>query len=92
MKQMYLVCYLESKDCKEVRKSSQGYYVMRNTKTGAICGVPMPSDGEDLKEETICNICNVLGVEIPPSSEKEINEVMALLKEDVENRINNGNL
>ncbi len=90
MKQIYLIVYLESLGCEEVRKSASGYYVMRNLRTGVISGVPVPSNGDVLKEETICNICHTLGVDPPPATQEEINQIMVNLKSEVENRINGG--
>ena len=88
LKQIHLICYLESKGCKEVRQSSQGYYIMRNTDNDAISGIPVAtSDDGYLKEETICNICNILGVQIPPSSEKELKNLMKYLKKDAEQKV-----
>jgi len=90
LKQIYLVCYLESKNCKEVRQSKNGYFVMRNKLNGKISGVPKATaDNGFLKEETICNICNTLEVEIPPSSEKDMKKLMESLKKDVQEKINN---
>ncbi len=92
MKQIYLIVYLESKGCKEVRLSKKGYYVMKNPQNGKISGVPQPSSGEFLKEETVCNICNALDIEVPPATQEGLHEVMSQLKEDVENRINGGSI
>lgn len=92
LKQIYLVCYLETKGCEEVRVSPQGYYVMRNKGNGKICGVPLPSNGDFLKDETICNICHQLDVELPPSTKDGIKEIMVSLKKDVEAKINGGDL
>ncbi len=89
MKQIYLIVYLESKGCEEVKVSNKGYYIMRNLKNGKMSGVPVPSNGDFLKEETICNVCNCLGVETPPSTENGFAEVMGVLKEEVAKRIGN---
>lgn len=90
LKQIYLVCYLESKHCEVVRKSKNGYFVVRNISNGKISGVPKATADDDfLKEETVCNICNMLEVEIPPSTEKDMKKIMESLKKDVEEKINN---
>lgn len=92
LKQIYLVCYLESKKCEVVRISPQGYYIMRNLMNSRISGVPKASAKDEfLKEETVCNICNSLDVEVPPSSEKDLKEVMEILKKDVQEKINGVN-
>lgn len=90
LKQIYLVCYLESKGCEEVRLSAQGYYVMRNKENGKIVGVPRPSNGEYLKDETICSICHQLEIDPPPSTREEINEILVSLKKDVDAKISKG--
>ena len=87
MKQIYLVVYLESLGCTEVRKDKNGMYVMRNTATGKISGVPMASNGDILKDATVCNVCRQLGVDVPPSTSKEMEEMMKKIHEDVEKRI-----
>ena len=90
LKQIYLVCYLETKDCEEVRRTAQGYYIMRNKRNGKFSGVPLPSNGEFLKDETICNICHQLDVELPTSTKDGLQEIMVSLKKDVEAKINGG--
>jgi hypothetical protein len=88
MKQIYLVIYLESKDCVIVREDKSGYFVMRNLKNMKIQGIPLPKSGSNvLNEETITRICKHLEVENPPnSSSPEVEEFISLIDEDVKRR------
>ena len=91
MEQMHLVCYLESLGCEEVKLNNKGMYIMRNKATGAISAVPVPSNGKTLKESTICSVCKVLGVEIPPITSKEVEEMMHRINKRARMRIDKKN-
>ncbi len=87
LKQIHLVVYLESKDCETVREDKNGYFVMRNKSSRKIHGVPLPREGsEELDEVTISLICKGLGVETPPNSSPEVEELISLIDEDVKRR------
>lgn len=85
---MHLIVYLESLDCEEVKLNRNGSYLMRNKNNGNISGVPVPSNGKHLKESTICSVCKVLGVETPPMTSKEMEEMMLWIHEDAIKRVN----
>jgi hypothetical protein len=86
MKQIHLVVYLESKGCCEVRRDKSGMFVMRNTANNKMSGVPVPSNGDVLKGATICAVCRALDVEVPPSTPKEVEILLASIQNDIENR------
>ena len=85
MEQMHLVVYLESLNCEEV-KQKKGWYLMRNNSNGKFTAVPKPSNGKLLKQSTICSVCKALGLEIPPITSKEMEEMMIWINEDVKKR------
>lgn len=88
LKQIHLVLYLESKDCKIVREDKKGYFIIRNDSNNKIHGVPRPKDGSQyLNEETITRICKYLEIENPPnSSSPEVEEFISAIDEDVKRR------
>lgn len=86
MKQIHLVVYLESKGCCEVRQDKNGMFVMRNLENNKMSGVPVPSNGDVLKGATICAVCRSLGVDIPPSTPKEVEILLASIQSDIEKR------
>lgn len=87
MEQLHLVVYLEAHGCVEVRQDKRGYIVMRNPTNGKINAVPVPSKGKFLKETTICQACQQLGVPLPPHSSPEIDDLLMQIKAEVEKRL-----
>ncbi|MDO6810028.1 hypothetical protein Q4603_15495 [Zobellia galactanivorans] len=90
MNQKHLVVYLEYHNCivlKEPNKT-KGFFLMQNPDTGKMNGVPYPSNGENLKESTICMVCQNLGVPSPPSTSPEFDEMMSKIQEEANKEIN----
>lgn len=90
MEQIHLVVYLESFKCVEVRKDKKGYIIMRNETNNKTSGIPLPKNGGNLKQTTICSVCKQLDVEIPPSSPKEIKDMLNFIEFDIKSRKESG--
>lgn len=90
MEQMHLIVYLESLGCVEEKIAKNGMYIMRNKNNNNVSAVPVASSGKNLKESTICSVCKVLGVDTPPFTSKEMEEMMNWINEDAKKRVKGG--
>jgi hypothetical protein len=80
MTQDDLVDHLKLSGCEVVRIDKDGYYVMKNTKTGKISAVPLPKKGKIYRMATVCHVCMQLDVTIPECAkiaEEIINQIRA---------------